>query len=167
LLLLNLGALSMLRDFSALLLFLFLLLVPSVWSQSAGDLAQKFPHHEVYEVEPGIVMSAKFASTGLVCEMRVEQTHFGKDDVVDVATGIDEDKINTLLDKLVPSSERGERAQDDLGGSIVIVGPGMVKTDRYANVDVQTMWGVATHKKSVTTRSGAVLEIKWRNRSCS
>jgi hypothetical protein len=72
-LLLNLGAPSMLRDFPALLLFT--LLVPLGWSQSAADLAQKYPHHEVYEVEPGVVMSAKFASSGLVCEMHVEQTH--------------------------------------------------------------------------------------------
>jgi hypothetical protein len=162
--LLNFGAPSMLRNFAAFLLFI--LLVPSVWSQSAADLAQKFPHHEVYEVEPGIMMSAKFASSGLVCEMRIEQTHFDKD-IVDLRTGIDMDKINALLDRLVPPSERGERDRDGLSGLIAVSGPTMVKSDRYANVDVDVMWSVETHKKSVTTTSGAVLKIKWRNRSCS
>ena len=66
------------RAFGTLFLFV-VLLVPSGWSQSASDLAQKFPHHEVYEVEPGVVMSAKFAPNGLVCEMHVEQTHFNGD----------------------------------------------------------------------------------------
>jgi hypothetical protein len=129
----------MLRDFSALLLFI--LLVPSGWSQSAADLAQKFPHHEVYEVEPGVVMSANFASSGLVCEMRVEQTHFEKD-IVDLRTGIDMDKISALLDRLVPPAERGERARDEFGGVVTTSGPTMQRTNRYANVEVDVMWSV-------------------------
>ena len=44
-------------------------LVPIGWSQSAADLAQKFQHHEVYELKPGVVMSAAYTSSGLVCEM--------------------------------------------------------------------------------------------------
>jgi hypothetical protein len=160
----NFGAPFMLRNFRALILFT--LLVPSGWGQSAADLGQKFPHHEIYDVEPGVVMSARFASSGLVCEMRVEQTHFGKD-IVDLRTGIDMVKVDSLLDRLVPSSERGERARDDLSGLITVTGPTMVKSDRYANVDVDVMWSVETHKKSVTTTSGVVLKIKWRNRSCS
>ena len=154
----------MLRNFPALLLLV--LLVPSGWSQSASDLAQKFPHHETYEVEPGVVMTAKFASTGLVCEMNVEETHFDKD-VTRFGAGIELDKINALLDRIVPSSQRGERARDDLSGLITVTGPTMVKSDRYANVDVDVMWSVETHKKSVTITSGAVFKIKWRNRSCS
>ena len=154
----------MIRDFRVLLLFV--LLVPPSWSQSATDLAQKFPHHEVYEVEPGVVMSANFASNGLVCEMHVEQTHFDKD-VVQLWDGLGMDKISSLLDRLVPPSERGEKEQDELSRLIAVSGPTMRRTDRYANVVVDVMWGVETHKKSVTTTSGAVLEIKWRNRSCS
>ena len=148
-------------------MLLFLLLVPSMWGQSKADLAQRFAHHEVYEIEPGVVMSAKFAQSGLVCEMLVEQTHFGKDDVVNVGTGIDTDKIDALLDRLVPPAERGEREPGDLGGLITVVGSTMEKSDRYANVDVGTMWSVDAHKKSMTITSGAVLTIKWRNRSCS
>jgi hypothetical protein len=91
----------MIRDFRALLLFM--LIVPPSWGQSAVDLAQKFPHHEIYEVEPGVVMSAKFASSGLVCEMNVEQTHFDKD-VTRFRTDIELDKISPLLDRLVPPS---------------------------------------------------------------
>jgi len=153
------------RDFGALFLFV-VLLVPSGLSQSATDLAQKFPHHEIYEVEPGVVMSAKFAANGLVCEMRVEQTHFNKD-VVQLWDGLDMDRVNSLLDRLVPPSERGEKEQDEFSRLIAVSGPTMTRTDRYANVVVEVMWGVETHKKSVTTTTGAVLEIKWRNRSCN
>ena len=157
------------RDFGALVLFVVLLvvlLVPFGWSQSAADLAQKFPHHEVYEVEPGVVMSAKFAPNGLVCKMHVEQTHFNKD-VVQLWDGLDLGRVNSLLDRLVPPSERGEKEQDESSRLIAVSGPTMTRTDRYANVVVEVMWGVETHKKSVTTTTGAVLEIKWRNRSCN
>ena len=154
--------------YSAALLCLSLL-GPSSWGQTASDLAQKYPHHVVYEVEPGVQMSARFASDGLVCEMRVEQTHF-KTDTVALHNGIERDKIDALVDRLVSPSERGERAPDDLRGSMIVAGGGMEITDRYANVDVTTMWGVESnkkHKRSLTAITGAVIEIKWRNRSCS
>jgi hypothetical protein len=76
------------------------------------------------------------------------------------------DKINALLDRLAPPLERGDRDRDDLLGLIAVSGLTLVKNDRYANLDVDEMWSVETHKKSVTTTSGAVLTIKWRNRSC-
>lgn len=155
----------MLKDFPAVLLFI--MLAPSIWSQSAVDLAQKFPHHEVYEVEPGVVMSAKFAPSGLVCEMRVEQTHVDPNGVVAPETGIERDKINALLDRLVPPSARGEREPDDLGGLVTVAGGGMVQTDRYTNVVVNIMWSVETHRKRMTVTSGAVLTIEWRHRSCT
>ena len=53
-------------------------LVAATAAQTASDLAKKYPHHEVYEVQPGVQMTTKFASDGLVCEMQLEQAHFGK-----------------------------------------------------------------------------------------
>jgi hypothetical protein len=38
-------------------------------AQTAQELADRYTHHEVYEVQPGVQMTAKFASNGLVCEM--------------------------------------------------------------------------------------------------
>jgi hypothetical protein len=153
----------MIRDFWTLLFFM--LLVHPSWSQSAADLAQKFPHHETYEVEPGVVMWAKFASSGLVCEMSVEETHFDKN-VTHFETRIEPNKISTLLDQLVPPLERGEKEQDEFSRLIAVSGPTMQRTDTYANVVVSVMWSVETHKKSATLTSSAVLKIKWRNRSC-
>jgi len=141
--------------------------VPVVHGQSAADLAQRFPHHEVYEVEPGVVMSAKFASNGLVCEMQVQKAHFNKD-FADPSDGIDLDKMDTLVDRLVPASERGDKDQV-LGSSLFHQqGTVMVKIDQYANITVQVFWNVKEHKKSVQQSNGsAVLVIKWRHRSCS
>ena len=84
----------------------------TVLAQTASELANKYPHHEVYKVQPGVQMSAKFASDGLVCEMDIEQTHFIKDEVkdeVDLRDGIREERIDGLIDQLVPPSERGQK----------------------------------------------------------
>ena len=77
-------------------------------AQTASELADRYEHHEVYEVQPGVQMTAKFVSNGLVCEMQIEQAHFDKDKA-DLRKGIDKERVNGLIDQLVPSSERREK----------------------------------------------------------
>jgi hypothetical protein len=73
-------------------------------AQTASELAIKYAHHVVYEVQPGVQMKAKFASNGSVCEMRIEQEHFLQNQV-DMTYGIDKDRITRLVDQVVPTSE--------------------------------------------------------------
>src|SRR5207249_11186765 len=87
-------------------------LAASAPAQTASELGHKYAHHEVYEVQPGVQMAAKFAPDGLVCEMRLEQAHFGKDRV-DMRHGIDEERINGLIDELVPLLDRREEDKAD------------------------------------------------------
>jgi len=142
-------------------------MVPCGWTQSASDWAQKFRHHEVFEIEPGVVMSAQYAPNGLVCEMYVEQTHFKKD-VVDLTNGLEQAQIDALLDQLVPASERGEKEEDVFSSLEVFSGPTKARVDTYANVIVHVMSAVETRKKNNVTITGpTVLEIKWRNRPCN
>jgi len=145
----------------------FLLLIPlglPSLGQSATDLAQRFPHHEVYEVEPGVLMSARYAPDGFVCEMHVEQTHFNKD-VTDLRIGLEVEKIDALLDRLVPLSERGEKQENESG--LTAISGTVTRTDNYANIIVNVTSGVEASKKKWTISGPTVLEIKWRNRSCS
>jgi hypothetical protein len=86
-------------------MFLF---IAAANGQTAADLAKKYHHHEVYEVEPGVQMTPKFDSSGAVCEMQVEQAHFVKDGV-DVSHGVDERQVYPIIDELVPVSERGTK----------------------------------------------------------
>jgi hypothetical protein len=88
-------------------------------AQTASELPNKYAHHEVYDVQPGVQMTAKFATDGLVCEMQIEQAHFGKDGL-DLRNGIDKEHINGLVDELVPQSERGEEDKADPSNGIVI-----------------------------------------------
>jgi hypothetical protein len=68
-----------------------LLLIACANAQSASELSKQYRHHEVYELEPGVQMTPKFNLNGLICEMRVEQTHF-TDDGVDLNQGMKERK---------------------------------------------------------------------------
>jgi hypothetical protein len=122
-------------------------------AQTASDLAKKFPHHEVYEIEPGVQMTAKFASDGLACEMQIEQTHFVKDGM-DLRNGVEKERIKDLIDQLVPSSERGEK--DPTDSIIQGWGAGITEIDSYSNVTVEIS----------SSHGTAVVSVKWRHRSC-
>ncbi len=122
-------------------------------AQTASELADRYAHHEVYEVQAGVQMTAKFASNGLVCEMQIEQAHFGKDGA-DLRKGIEKESVNGLIDQLVPPSERGEKNPVDN----MIFGTGQVleSIDSYSNVTVHVL---SSHGTIVVT-------VKWRYRTC-
>jgi hypothetical protein len=125
-------------------------------AQTASELAHKYAHHEVYEVQPGVQMAAKFASNGLVCEMRLEQAHFGKDRV-DMRDGIDEERINGLIDELTPPSVRGEEDKADPANGMSI-GTGQVgeSVHSYSNIRVHVL----------SSHGSTVAYIIWRHRKC-
>jgi hypothetical protein len=129
-------------------------LLANAFGQSASELASKYPHHEVYEVQPGVQMAARFAANGLVCEMQIEQAHFVKDGI-DLRSGIDKDRLDDLLDQLVPASQRGKR---DPSGTMMN-GAGNVdeKTDSYANVFVSVL---------SSPHGASVVKVVWRHRKC-
>ena len=118
--------------------------------QTTADLETRYHHHEVYEVEPGVQMTPKFASDGQVCEMQVEQLRFGKNRV-DFSHGLDQAKISAITDQLVPAEERGEKINE-----LTRCTGGCETVSEYSNVFVN----VLSH---VNTR---VLAIKWRYRNC-
>jgi hypothetical protein len=137
---------------------LSLILASAVSAQTALDLAAKYAHHEVYEVQPGVQMTAKFAANGSVCEMKVEQERFLKDGV-DMRPGIDRDQIDRLVDILVPASERGAKDKEHPGMSI---GTGQVSETmwRYANVDVHVLSTISEYSET------SAFTITWRHRKC-
>jgi hypothetical protein len=128
-------------------IFLF---VAAINGQTAADLAKKYQHREVYEVQPGVQMTPNFDSNGVVCEMQVEQAHFGTNGA-ELTDGIDEHKVYPIIDQLVPVSERGLKLNtiEECVGSCQT-------THEYSNVAVKILSG--GHTRLIT--------IKWRNRSC-
>jgi hypothetical protein len=144
-----------------LLLVVYLALCPvvGVSAQTASELANKYAHHEVYEIQPGVQMMAKFAASGFVCEMQLEQARFGKDGV-DMRDGIDKDRINDLLDQLVPPPERGKKDIKPPSGMVIGTGQVMESIERYANVEIHVLSTISKYPTSVAV-------INWRNRKCS
>lgn len=129
---------------------LIVLFIAGANGQTSADLANKYHHHEVYEVQPGVQMTANFAADGQVCEMQVEQAHFGKNGA-DLRDGIDEAQISALIDQLVPAKERGKKMR----GLEQCVGA-CDSVDEYSNVFVHVFSGGKTR----------LIEIEWRNRNC-
>jgi hypothetical protein len=123
---------------------------------TASELADRYPHHEVYDVQSGVQMAAKFAPNGLVCEMRLEQAHFGTN-LINMIPGMDEEHINGLIDQLVPRSERGEEDKKDTSNGLMI-GMGQVdeSTHSYSNVRVHVL----------SSNGTTVAYIHWRHRKC-
>ena len=137
-------------------IFVTLLFAAISSAQTASELAQKYAHHEVYEVQAGVQMAAKFAPDGLVCEMRLEQAHFGKDRI-DMRDGIDEERINGLIDELVPRLDRGEEDKADRSNGMVIgTGQVMESVHSYSNVRVHVL----------SSHGTTVAHINWRHRKC-
>jgi hypothetical protein len=132
-------------------MFLF---IAAANGQTAADLAKKYRHYELYEVEPGVQMTPKFDSSGVVCEMQVEQAYFGRDDLdlLYLGHGIDESKVFSIIDQLVPASERGTKL------NTLYECMGICQTTyQYSNVTIMVVSGGDTR----------LVRIKWRNRTCA
>jgi len=129
-------------------MFLF---IAAAAGQTAADLAKKYRHYEVYELKPGVQMTPKFDSSGIVCEMQVEQAHFLTGGIA-FSPRIDERNAFTIIDGLVPPAERGAK----LNESEECMGICQT-TYQYSNVAISM----------VSDGDTRLIRIKWRNRSCS
>src|SRR5580765_8652768 len=85
----------------------FFLVAVSVFGQSANDLTAKYPVVTAYEVRPGILMTAKYAQDGQVCEMGLETRH-QTPKKIDLGSSIPRELVKQLIDELVPVAQRGK-----------------------------------------------------------
>jgi hypothetical protein len=125
--------------------------IPVAEAQTAADLAKKYPHHEVYEIAHGVQMRARFDPSGSICEMQVEPSHFDEGKV-DLRDGIEQERIETIVDQLAPASERGEKTKDE----IILCAGACGSVTEYSNVLVRTSF----------SRGTRLISIEWRSRKC-
>src|SRR5947207_13654526 len=83
----------------------WLLLGVSASGQTASDLNGKYPAVNAYEVRPGVLMTAKYAASGQVCEMTLQRYYSPSQP--DADTTIPAKLENQLIDELAPAAERG------------------------------------------------------------
>jgi hypothetical protein len=134
----------------------------TVLGQSSDELAAKYPVVSAYQVRPGILMTAKYADDGQVCEMTIEKRHYSAPREVDLSSNIPRRLIDQLTDDLVPESERGPATSRYLSDdSYVAGGVSYIKRD-FEKVSIEI------HGSTSESCNGGdeVVVIRWKKRAC-
>lgn len=132
--------------------------VVSAWAQTPNDLAAKYPVVAVYEVRPGILMTAHYGRDGQVCEAILEKRHYISAEDIDLSSTISSKLRDELLDELAPPSERGPESKWLTSGSYIAGGVSHLERN-FENVLVETDGDVSTGDK--------VVIIHWKQRTCA
>ena len=141
---------------SRFVLFWMVLVAIFASAQTSKDLAAKYPVISAYEVRPGILMTAKYAGDGQVCEVVLER-HYSPDQT-DADSTIPSKLEDQLIDELVPAAERGPATSHWLRNSDVA--GGVTHTERdFENVLIEIDGTVSAGDKIVV--------IHWKKRTCS
>lgn len=149
-----------------------LIAVLAVDGQTSNELAAKFPRVSAYEVRPGILMTARYATDGQACEMVLEARHY-KTEQIDLGSTISRKLEDSLIDALAPENQRGKPTRSrwlstDVGG-------GVTYTRRdFENVQVDIYGAYCGYQSRSSTKqipcntSGdEVVVIHWKKRRCT
>lgn len=152
---------------------LCLMLTAFAFGQTPGELAAKYPVVSAYEVRPGILMTARYAADGQVCQMVLETRHYHRADEIDLGSTIPTKLEDRLIDELVPENERGKPTKSRwLNGD---VGGGVTYTKRdFENVSIEVHGSYSCREKksskgqlSCDTGGDEVVVIHWKKRTCA
>jgi uncharacterized protein (DUF433 family) len=128
----------------------------SAIGQTSDNLAAKYPTVSAFQVRPGILMTAKYAEDGQVCQLVLERRY--TPDQSDAESSIPGKVEDQLLDELVPTVERGPATSRWLGNSYVA--GGVTHTERdFENVLIEIDGTVLSGDK--------ILVIHWKKRTCA
>ena len=136
---------------------LLLTLAVAALGQTTADLSAKYPN-VAYRIRPHVLMTARFAADGQVCEMTLEKGQ-RTDTSIPYDDSFSKEEVHALIDDLVPEGLRGRDLTRRFNGSIEGLSVTTVYT--YENVLV-CVYG--------TRGDGAgdkVMVITWRTRTCS
>ena len=139
---------------------LFLITVVTAWGQTSADLSAKFPHVHAYKVRSDVLMTAKFATDGQVCEMTLEKRQ-KTDTVIRFGDTFSESEVRTLVDALAPAQERGKDHTRVLNETVD--GDFITTEYTYENVLVR-VFGLTRPAGAAGDR---VIIITWPKRQCS
>ena len=139
---------------------LLLTLVAFALGQTSADLNAKYPHVTAYEVRPNVLMTARFAVDGQVCEMILEKRQKTDTRIVYGDT-FSETEVKSLMDDLVPEDVRGRNLTPVLNGDIT---GGFINTEyTYENV----LFRIDGITRPAGAAGDRVISITWRKRTCS
>jgi len=84
-----------------------LALVGTAWGQTSADLSAKFPSFTAYKVRSDVLMTARFAADGQVCEMTLEKRAQTDSGTILGTSSFSEEEVRGLIDDLAPEGVRG------------------------------------------------------------
>ena len=142
----------------------FLLVLTAVslmHAQSLDDLAAKYKKVTVYQVRPGVLMTARFAGDGRVCEMVLRKDHYPSENKADLTYTISKKDRDELIDELVPVVDRGAPIK---GGASGFISGNVSQTKlSYENVSIDEVGGFV----GACVPGTALIVVRWRNRGCT
>lgn len=134
-----------------------LALAISATSQTASDFAAKYHPVSAYELRPGILMTAKYADDGQICEAIIETRHYHPPTGIDLRSTIAESTKRELIDELAPPTIRGKQTSRWLKHSYLQGGILHLERD-YENVLIVT--------DGDQNSGDEILAIRWKKRTC-
>lgn len=139
--------------------FLLLSIAVAASGQTSANLTARYPPVTSYEVRPGVLMTPKYATDGLVCEMVIERRH-KTETGINFGDFLSKELVKELVDELVPEAERGKNLTEFLNTTI---DGGFITTEyAYENVLIR-VHGITRPEPS----GDMVVIITWRKRACS
>jgi len=133
------------------------LVIAGSQSQSSTELSTKYPVITSYEVRPGILMTPKYSAGGQVCQMSIERQRATRSGVM-MDSFMSAELVKTIVDELVPHSERGPALGGTGDNAAIITTGGLTQS-------VHTYEKISYYVLSGPNREIVVL-IEWKNRKC-
>jgi hypothetical protein len=138
---------------------LVLTLVVAAWGQTFADLGAKYSHVTAYKVRPDVLMTARFAADGQVCEMTIEKRE-KTDTGITFGDSFSEKEVQGLIDDLVPQNERGRNLtralNEDIDGDFI--------TTKFTYENV--LFRVYGNIRPENAAGNKVIIITWPKRPC-
>ena len=132
------------------------MLLPTLGAaQMQSQLDEKYPKVNAYLVRPKILLTARYSTGGLVCEMVLQPVRWTGDTIL--LFPMSEEETIHVVEEIVPESERGKKLDAVFSR---ITGHGVETTYRYEKITVNFA--------GTTDKGGAdlVAVVTWRDRSC-
>ena len=130
----------------------------TVVAQRSSELQSKYGSpQDAFVIRPGLLMTAKYAADGRVCEMYIIEARTPGSNIV-LRTPLTPETVPALIDELVPEGERGSK----LRWPVQTQGMTLQALYRFENVSIELVQNLLPSKGW----SDGILKIKWANRVC-
>jgi hypothetical protein len=141
-----------------LLQIVLVLTAGAVVAQRSTELQSKYGSPlDAFVIRPGLLMTAKYAADGKVCEMFIIEARTPGSNI-GLRTPLTPETVPALIDELVPDGERGSK----LRWPVQTQGMTLQAFYRYENVSIELVQNLLPSKGW----SDGILKIKWSNRVC-